>query len=79
MYCKNGVLKNFAKFTGKQLRRSLFFNKVYRPEAYNFIKKETLAQVFSCEFAKFLRTPFFNRTHPVVASEKRDSTRDVLL
>ena len=50
-----------------------------RPTTYNFIKKETLAQVFSCEFAKFLRTPFFNRTHPVVASEKRDSTRDVLL
>ena len=25
----------------------------------DFIKKESLAQVFSCEFAKFLRTPFF--------------------
>ena len=23
----------------------------------NFIKKETLAQMFSCEFPKFLRTP----------------------
>ena len=28
------------------------------PQACNFIKKETLAQLFSCEFAKFLRTPF---------------------
>ena len=27
-------------------------------EACNFIKKETLAQVFSCEFCEFLRTPF---------------------
>ena len=27
--------------------------------AGNFIKKETLAQVFSCEIAKFLRKPFF--------------------
>ena len=27
VYYKNGVLKNFAKFTGKRLRRSLFFNK----------------------------------------------------
>ena len=35
-----GVLKNFAKFTGKQIR----------PKACNFIKKETLAQVFFCEF-----------------------------
>ena len=25
----------------------------------DFIKKESLIQVFSCEFAKFLRTPFF--------------------
>ena len=24
----------------------------------NFIKKEILTQVFSCEFSKFLRTPF---------------------
>ena len=27
-------------------------------EACNFIKKEALAQVFSCEFCEFLRTPF---------------------
>ena len=45
-----GVLGNFTKFTGKHLHQSLFFNKVagLRPEACNFIKKETLAQVFSC-------------------------------
>ena len=28
-------------------------------QACNFIKKETLAQVFSCEFAKFLKNSFF--------------------
>ena len=28
VFCKKGVLKNFAKFTGKHLCRSLFFNKV---------------------------------------------------
>ena len=28
------------------------------PEACIFIKKETLAQVFSCEFCGILRTPF---------------------
>ena len=27
--------------------------------ACNFIKKETLAQMFSCEFCELLRTPFF--------------------
>ena len=31
-------------------------------EACNFIKEKTLAQVFSCEFAKFLRTPFSKNT-----------------
>ena len=37
----------------------------------NFIKKETLAQVFSLNFAKFLRTPFSYRTPPVAASDFR--------
>ena len=36
-FCKKRVLENFAKFTGKQ------------PQACVSIKKETLAQVFSCE------------------------------
>ena len=30
-------------------------------EACNSIKKETLAQVLSCEFAKFLRIPFLTK------------------
>ena len=48
----NVVLKNFKEYTGKHLYQSLFFHKVagLRPEVRNFIKKETLAQVFSCEF-----------------------------
>ena len=37
---KKSILGIFAKFTGKRLCRSL------RSEAYNFIKKETLAQMF---------------------------------
>ena len=35
---------------GKYLCQSLFFNKTAGNVAYNFIKKEALAQVFSCEF-----------------------------
>ena len=31
-----------------------------QPQACNFIKKETLAQVFSCEFCEILRIPFLN-------------------
>ena len=33
-----------------------------------FIKEETLAQLFSCEFCKIFRNIFFYRTTPVVAS-----------
>ena len=58
-----GVPRNFTKFTGKHLCQSLFFNKAagLRPEACNFIKKETLTGVFLC-FANFLRTPFSQNT-----------------
>ena len=56
---KKGVLKNFAKFTGKHLCQSLFFNKVagLRP-----VEKETLAHVFPVNFKKFLRTTFLQNT-----------------
>ena len=49
VFYKKGVLKNVAKFAGKHLLQSLFFNKL-QAEACNFNEKETLAQVFSCEF-----------------------------
>ena len=41
--------------------QSLFFNKVagLRPQACNFIKKEALAQVFSCEICKISKNTFF--------------------
>ena len=39
-----------------------------RPQAYNFIEKETLTQVFSCEFCKISKKTFFPKTSPVAAS-----------
>ena len=59
-----GILRNFTKFTGKHLCQSLFFNKVagLSPQACKFIKKEALAQVFSCDFAKYLKTLFLQNT-----------------
>ena len=42
------ILRNFAKFRGNHLYQSLFFNEV--AGACNFIKKETLSQMFSCEY-----------------------------
>ena len=56
---KKGVLENFAKFIGKHLCQGLFFNKV---EAFNFIKKETLTQVFSCEFCEVFNNTFLQNT-----------------
>ena len=55
---KKGALRNLSKFTGKHLYQRFFFNKVagQRPKACNFIKKEALAQVFSVNFVKLLKT-----------------------
>ena len=38
-----------------------------KPQACNFIKKETLTQVFSCKFCEISRNTFFHRT-PLVAA-----------
>ena len=56
VFCKEGVLENFAKFTGKHLCQSLwpFF---------------TLARVFSYEFCEIFKNTYFNRTNLVAASE----------
>ena len=40
---KKGVVRNFTKFTGKDLCQNLLFNKV--AGACNFVKKEILAQM----------------------------------
>ena len=59
---RKGVLRNFAKFTGKHLCQSLFFNKVagLRPEF--LLKKRFWHRCFPVNFAKFLRTPFLQNT-----------------
>ena len=40
-------------------------------QTWNFIKKETLAQVFSCEFCEISKNTFFYRTPLVAASDCR--------
>ena len=56
------ILKNFTKFTGKHLCQSLFFNQV--------VKKETLAQVFSCEFCEIFKKKVFTENLRTTASEQ---------
>ena len=55
---EKGVLKNFAKLTGKHVSQSLSFNK---DVAWNFIKKENLAQMFSCEFCEIFKNTFLRK------------------
>ena len=61
---RKGGLGNFTKLTGKHLCQSLLFNKVadLRSEACNFIKKETVAQMFSCAFCEIFKNTFSYRT-----------------
>ena len=48
--------------------QSLFLNKVV---GLNFIKKETLAQLFSCEFCEISQNTFFYRTPSVAVCPNR--------
>ena len=66
MFYKIGVLKNFVKFTEKNLCRSFFLMKLH--VSHLFWSLFLILIVFPVTFAKFLRTPFF-RTPPVAASE----------
>ena len=57
--CKKSVLKIFAKFKGKHQCRILLLNKFAGERLVSFIKKETLALVFSCELCEFFRAAFY--------------------
>ena len=63
---RKSVLKNFSKFTGKQLCQSLFLIKL---QACNFIKKETLARLFSREFCEISKNAFFTEHLWATASD----------
>ena len=66
---RKGVLRNFAKFTGKQICQSLFFSKVadLRPAA---LLKKRLAQMFSCESCEIFKNTFLTEHIWATASEK---------
>ena len=71
VFCKNWVLRNFAKFTRKHLCQSLVLNKVagLRPATllkkrlwhrwFEFLSFWVLNFEFPVSFGKFLITPFF--------------------
>ena len=59
VFFKNGILRNFTKFTGKHLCQSLFFNNVAGPRPVTLLKKRLWHRCFPVNFVKFLRTPFY--------------------
>ena len=59
---KKGILRNFNKFTGKQLCQSAFLNEaagLSRTTLIKNIKKDTLAQVLSCVYYQISKNTFF--------------------
>ena len=70
--CEKSVLRNFKKFTGKHLCWNLFFNKVSGLRPATFLKKETLAQVLSCEYCEISKNTFCYRTPAVASVVKMD-------
>ena len=56
------VLRNFAKFTGKHICQSLFFNKVAGLRPATLLKKRLWYRFFPLNFAKFLKIPFLQNT-----------------
>ena len=62
VFCKKGVLRNFANFAGKHLCQSLFFNKIEDLNPATLLKKSLWHRCFPVNFAKFLRTSFLQNT-----------------
>ena len=54
---RKGVVRNFAKFTGKRLCQRLFFNNVADLNPATLLKKRLWHRCFTVNFAKFLRAP----------------------
>ena len=62
VFCKQRCSEKIQKFTGKH-RAS------FQAEAFNFIKKETVAQVFSCEICEISRNTFLTEHIRATASD----------
>ena len=63
VFCKEALLK-VSQNSQENTSVGVFFKK----EAGNFIKKETLTQMFSCEFCETFKNIYFYKTHLVAAS-----------
>ena len=62
VFCKKGALKNFAKFTGKHLCQSLFFDKVAGLRPATLLKMRFCHSCFFGEFCKIFQNAFLQNT-----------------
>ena len=62
VFCKKGVLRNFAKFTGQHLCQSLYFNKVAGLRAATLLKQRLWHTYFPVNIAIFVRTPILENS-----------------
>ena len=60
VFYKKAVLKNFAIFTEKHPRLSLFLNKNTSLQSWNY-QKEALTQVLSCEYCETFKSTCFEQ------------------
>ena len=73
VFCKNGIHRNFAKFTGKHTCQSLFFNKVADLRPATLLKKRIWHRCFPVNLA--VNNTFFYWTPPVAASYASAATQ----
>ena len=62
VFCKTGVLKNFAKFTGEHLCWGLFFNNATGLSPATLLKRTLRHGCFPANLAEFLRIHFLQNT-----------------
>ena len=73
VFCKGKVFLEISQNSQENTCAGVSFLIKLQAEACNFIKKETLAQVFSYEFCEISKNTFFRRTPLVAASVFRNN------
>ena len=68
MFCIKKAFLELSQNSQENTCASVFFLMKLQAKACNFIKKETLAQVFSCKFREISKNTFFHKTPLVAAS-----------
>ena len=76
---REGVLRTFAKCTGKHLYQSLFSNKVAGLRLATLLKKRLWYRCFPVHFTKFLRTSFLQNTSGGLLLNEHQSKKFKLL